>query len=272
MDLIYQRFWHSQVTRIKPEKVISITNFLDTHSEIRTVLEVGVHDLIISDALVETYRQYNNKLIEPLAFRPAIQGIKAYFGSGRPIKEAMSSHPQLIEPVLENIMALIQGEAYLYPEMGFETAQAYDDYWDKEFKGTCKFYSNLDKATERFMDNIQPAHRPTFLFGRYRNVAIFVLGSATFQVNINFSDSFHEMAINFTCQGSKYRVTEITGWMLRCPDPVCQQALLDLKGIIGCELAESREKDILNRTGGVQGCTHIGLMMVDAARALQTLA
>lgn len=271
MELIYQRFWHSKVSRIEKDKVVSITDFLDTYSEIRTVLEIGIKDFLISDAFVETFRQKGHNLEEALTYHPPIQGIKAYFGAGRPVKEAMNTHPQFTEPVLENIMAVIQAEAYLYQEKGFETPQAYDDFWDEIAKGSCKYYSNREQVQEMFMDTIQPKQRSSKLFGRYRNVAVFSKGNDKLQVNINFSDSFHEMAIIFTCQGKEFNVSEVQGWMLRCPDRVCRQAVLDLQGIIGLDLAAAREKDITKRTGGGQGCTHLGLMMVDAAKALQTV-
>ena len=271
VELIYQRFWHSAVTRLAEEEVMSITNFLDSHTEIRVMLKIGVNDLLIRDAVVETFREKDRKSAEPLIYRPALQGIKAYFGAGKPVKEAMSSQPQLVEPVLENIMAVIQAESYFYQERGFESAEAYDEFWDQNYRGTCKYYSNLELVQERFMANIQPKHRSTHLFGRYRNVAVFSLGPETLQVNVNFSDSFHEMAINFTCRGKEYRIDNIEAWMLRCPDQICRQAVLDLQGVVGLDLAGAQEKEIMKRSGSGQGCTHLGLMTVDAARALQAV-
>ena len=271
MELIYQRFWHSAVARLEKEKVLSTTNFLDSYTEIRTVLEVGVEDLIIKDAVVETFRQKDRNLEEPSVYRPPLQGIKAYFGAGKPVKEAMGPQPQLIEPVLENIMAVIQAEAYFYQERGFESAEAYDDFWDQNYQGACKYYSNLELVKERFMKNIQPKHRSTHLFGRYRNVAVFSLGNETLRVNINFSDSFHEMAMSLTCRGKEYNVVNVEGWILRCADQICRQAVFDLQGLVGLALAGVQEKEIIKRTGGRQGCTHLSLMTADAARALQTV-
>ena len=269
MQLVYQRFWHNAVTRLGSRELLSITNYLDTQSEYRVVLEIGVNDLIIKNAVVECYRQNGEASVEPRIIRPALQGIQAYFGSGKQVKEVLGADHRLVELVLENIMAVIQAEAYFYEDRGFETAESYDDFWDQNYQESCIYYSNLASIKKRFMQYIQPKHRTTQLFSRYRNVAVYILGTENQQINCNFSDSFHEMALNLTCHGNEHQVLNVEGWMLRCPDQVCRQSLPNLQGLVGLSLTGAKEKQILTLSGGSQGCTHLGLMTVDAAKALQ---
>ncbi len=266
---IYQRFWHNTVTRLNTHEIMSVTNYLDTQNEYRVVLKIGVGDLIIKDGVIECYRKNGEPSLEPWIMQPALQGIKAYFGSGKQVKEVLEADQMLIDLLLENIMAVIQAETYFYEERGFPTAESYDDFWDQNYQGSCKYYSNLASVKTRFMEHIQPKQRATHLFSRFRNVVIYSLEPERWLINVNFSDSFHEMALNLSCRGQEYQVTEIEGSMLRCPDQVCQQAVSNLQEIVGMSLSGTKEKEILKITGGGQGCTHLGFMAVDAAKAVQ---
>ncbi|GAB6172094.1 hypothetical protein JCM15765_15720 [Paradesulfitobacterium aromaticivorans] len=268
MKLVYQRFWNHSVTRVNTRELLVVTTYLDTQSEYRVGLRVGVGDLVILGGEIECYRQQGEHLIKPRIIKPNLQGIQAYFGSGRQVKEALKGDQVLVELVLENIMAVIQAEAYLYKDRGFPTPEAYDDYWNQNFQGSCKYYSNLDLVNTRFMEHIEPKERTDSLFTRFRNTAVYQTQPERWQITVNFNDSFHEMILNLSCRGEDFQVTEIEGTILRCPDRICKQAVSNLQDMEGASLAGAKEKDILKATGGGEGCTHLGFMAVDAAKAV----
>lgn len=271
MKPVYQRFWNHSVTRVNPRELMSVTTYLDTLSEYRVLLQVGVSDLVIAGGVIECFRKQGEQLIKPQIVKPSLQGIQAYFGSGRQVKEALEGDPVLIELVLENIMAVIQAEAYLYAERGFPTPEAYDDFWDQNYRGSCKYYSNLDLVKTRFMEHIQPKQRTDYLFTRFRNAAVYQSEPERWQVSVNFGDSFHEMTLNLGCRGDDFQVIEIDGAILRCPDQICTKAVSHLEDMVGLALAGANEKDILKATGGGEGCSHLGFMAVDAAKAVKAV-
>lgn len=272
MKPVYQRSWNHSVTRVNTRELLAVTTYLDTQSEYRVVLRVGVGDLVIADGVIECYRKPGEHLIEPQIVKPSLQGIQAYFGSGRQVKQALEEDPVLIELVLENIMAVIQAEAYLYAERGFPTPEAYDDFWDQNFRGSCQYYSNLDLVKTRFMEHIQPQERSNYLFTRFRHTAVYQSKPERWQISVNFSDSFHEMTLNLGCRGDDFQVLEIDGAILRCPDRICTKAVSHLEGMVGLALAGAREKDILRATGGGVGCSHLGYMAADAAKAVRAVS
>lgn len=269
MQVVYNRWLQQSSKKESNDTLIVESTSLDTYSEYKASMEVNVSDFKIRDCVVETLRLPDESLEKSLLFSPQLKGINAYFGAGKAIISALPDNPAIVDLILETVTAVIQSETYLYKERGLaKSHDEYDKYWDNMFKDSCYYYSNLSRANKRFMQHIQPKYRTSHLFSRQRVVTIYQIGQDSYRIYVNLSDSFHEMNIVLETKGPSHLISNITGNMLRCPDEICMETSENLNRLLHAPLLDTPHKKINKLTGGSDGCTHFGQMLIEGAKSL----
>lgn len=262
---IFQRNWYSECIRLDDGNLLVQVSYLDTNTEktARIYLTRGL--LTIYHAEVTTYREGTKEVAKPLVILPEINGIKAFFGSGRPLREALPNDQLLLDMMIEAVGAIIEAEGFFYQETGFATAEVYDDYWDETYVNTCAYYSNLAEREIRFMDLCKYHVRDRKLFCRHQRYSVFQLADDQLAIMAGFSDAFHDMAITLKISAQERIISEATGGILRSPDKICRYSLGTLERLCGKPMLERSTAKVC---GGADGCSHISHMVMEATRTL----
>ena len=175
--------------------------------------------------------------------------------------------PLAIALFSETIKGIIQAETFLLNERGFPSEEAYETKWMEFYSGSCRFFSNLDKATQSWYDHVGESKREGNLFVRFKTQSIFELGENRFLLTGNLSDSFHEVNVLLKLAGSI--VEEADGVLLRTPDPICRDATVFLSNLHGINLSGIRKKELAGILGKGQGCVHLIDLVSDCAYILE---
>lgn len=260
-----QRCWYMTVRDRGPAGFLAEANYADTLIDQTLILEIERKTLVIKSAVLEVHRgQPGATASAPV---PALVGITAYFGSGKQLRQALAADPVLIDMASQTFTAVIQAEVFFYQERGFATAENYEDYWDQTSKNSCVYYSNLDRLGQRFMDYVKDQERGSNLFHRYLLTAIEDVPGENLEIRAHLMDSYHEMSIVLQLD-QVLQIRQASATMLRCPDPVCREALARFDGLKGLTLTAAEMRRYQSICGGASGCTHITHLVQEAAYTL----
>ena len=115
--------------------------------ERRAFLKVETSSLKITEAWLERPGQAGN-MTESTIYIDSLQGVQAYLGSGPQLREALKSIGENLERTLFNdcVIGIVQAETFLFPERGYQDVDAYNNFWEKSYVGSCRYYSNLDQV------------------------------------------------------------------------------------------------------------------------------
>ncbi len=277
---IFQRHWHAS-TRLSPTKpgnaavvidpgqqpkrqIIAETIYCDTDCEVGARLRVDPSSFKIMEATWETY-----SLPVTITNVPGLYGVEAYFNSGSAITEAVAHLGPIPRTLFnETVSCVILSEPFLFKERGFASAAAYREYWDVIYLNACRYYSNLDTASEQW--DYSGYMRTSILFNRFASQSVFALPGGGFCVVATYSDSFHEISVEFDIE-SNLVITRGAGGLLRAPHAVCLEAnvfLPYLQQLAGYDAKNPVKKQLALVLGRGDGCVHLIDTVYDALIAV----
>lgn len=268
MRNLFQRNWYTEVRRSDNALLKAKTSYVDTYREAVAHLLVDVNSFIIKEALWEEQRSS-----EPMSARThqvtPLHGSEAYFSSGPALKEVgiFLDDPLAVALFSETVKGIIQAETFLLEERNFVSEADYEDKWKEFYLGSCRYFSNLDRATKGWFDHVGESTRDGNLFVRFKSQSLFDLGKGQFLLTGNLSDSFHEVNVRLKLDG--FTVVEADGVLLRTPDLVCREAATLLTNLHGLNLQEMAKKEIAGFLGKGQGCVHVIDLVSDCAQILE---
>lgn len=235
------------------------TMYCATDREIGTRLRVDLVSFKILEATLE-----NHSPSEIIMDIPQICGIEAYLNSGPAIRDALAHLDHLPRELFaETIRGIIQAETFLYKERGFASASEYNEHWNKTFADSCRYYSNLDRITQRWVDYVDYI-RTGNLFNRFKTQSVYAINDeGGYFIIATFCDSFHELSIEIETDSSLV-ITKANGTLLRAPDNVCREATVLLQQLPGHGTASLNKKKIAALLGKGDGCVHIIDTVYDA--------
>ncbi len=264
---VMQRCWYISVHDHDQEGFLAETKYTDTFSDLTLFLEVERKTLLIKKAFLEVYRGDTGEIGEiakaPIA---SLEGITAYFGSGKQLRKALGDHPILLDMAGNALTAVIQSEVFFYRERGFSSAAVYDDFWDNKYKNSCVYYSNLDRIQNRFMDTVKGYKPQRVLFHRFLLTALEVSGEKA-QIKGHLMDTFHEMTLALKLDKG-FRIEDISAHMLRCPDRVCLEGIANLNGLKDMALNSEALRRYNINCNREASCTHMAQLVQEAAYTL----
>ena len=272
MKNIFQRHWHTVVRLQKPTEkniitednkggqLIAETIYCGTDCEVGARMLVDAVSFKIEDAAWETHTL--PVTIKPI---PELRGIEAYFDSGAKIAKVVAPFGTLaVDLFKEVVRGVIQSETFLLPERGYDSAAAYNEYWDKFYLNTCHYYSNLDRVTKQW--DYSEYTRTSVLFNRFVNQAVYIVQEGGYFVIASFSDSYHEISVELSLT-DELVITKAEGTLLRAPDEVCKEAVLFLKKLNGYAGIDPVKKQLAELLGLGCGCVHLIDTVYEALQA-----
>lgn len=259
-----QRCWYISVHDQGQAGFLAEAKYIDTLSDVILCLEVERKTLMIKKAFLEVYRGDPGEFATaPLA---SLEGITAYFGSGKQLRQDLGDYPALLVMAIHAVTAVIQAEVAFYRERGFSSASDYDDFWDEKYKNSCVYYSNLDRVRNRFMDHIAKYKFGRVLFHRLLLTSLEVSGEKS-KVHGHLMDTFHEMKLAIEMDEG-YKIKKVSGDIIRCPDLVCLDALTNLEGLRDLELNSEELKRYQRICDRKASCTHMVQLVQEAVFTL----
>lgn len=269
MKSVHYSNCHTSIRVHGKESLYGRTTFLSTGLECSASLLVNVRTFRIKKARWEIYRGPVGPLTREIE---GLAGVEAYLGSGNALRQAVleTCGERALSLISETVRGFIQAETFVYTERGYKDAGSYDDFWEKMYQGTCRYYSNLGRAARRWADHVGDQERFSTLFNRFKNVSASSGGQAC-EATASLSDSFHEVGLNLTLDKSLGTVTSIRCGLLRAPDPVCFEAGPLAENLLGKKITQMSKKEIASALGGGQGCVHIIDICSDTAAVLQDM-
>ncbi len=267
MRCLFQRFWHSTV-RLEQNKLMVDITYLGSDKELCARMTAAPDTFVIQQAWWEVYRAPGFKA--PVIKRiKGLEGVKAYFGSGTRLKEALvhTGFPEARELFAEGVRGIVQAETFLTGQRGFEGREEYEKYWNDMYSGACRYYSNLHRVTRNWYEHVGYSEREGALFNRFKNQTLHEDGSDILLTG-HFTDSFHSVTVKLDLDGKEGRVKEARGEILRAPDPVCIEANVYMDKIKNTCLDRLNKKEIASLLGSGNGCVHLIDLVYDAAKTL----
>lgn len=266
----FQRNWYTEVRRSDNGLLRAKTSYVDTYREAVAHLIVDVNSFVIQEALWEEQRSTEPIKTRTLQVTP-LCGAQAYFSSSSALKEATAflKDPLAVALFSETIKGIIQAETFLLSERGFTSEQDYENTWLDFYAGSCRFFSNLDRATKTWYEHVGESKREGNLFVRFKTQSLFDLGANQFLLTGNLSDSFHEINVSLKLNG--LIVEETDGILLRTPDLVCREATTFLENLHGMNIRGIAKKELAGILGKGQGCVHLIDLVGDCAYILEHL-
>lgn len=268
MQNLFQRNWNTVVFRADDTKLIKVkTNYIDSYRGAAANLVVDVNSFIIKEAFWEEMRSFKIINLSIKEVTPLI-GVEAYHGSGSALKEAavFLQDPLAVSLFSEAIKGVIQAQNFLLEERGFASLAEYTDQRTTELKGTCRYFSNLDRVSQRWYDDVVSSIRVDSVFARFKTQSLFDLGEGQYLLLGNLSDSLHE--VNARIKLDDFTVQEADGVFIRFPDPVCWEAVGLLENLQGYNLQGMTKKELAGILGKGQGCTHLIDLVYDCVEVL----
>lgn len=271
MKCLFRRNWHTSVRRGDDDVLESETSYLDTNRESVARLRVGVSDFVIRDAEWEEQRPVpEGRKVHPV---PMLTGKDAYFNAGPALREltAVTDDPLLAPLFAETVKGIIQAETFIWKERGYSSVEEYEKSWEESYKGSCRYYSNLDRLTQTWFEHVGETTREGNLFVRFKTQTLYSQGNDTFLLVGNFSDSFHQVSVTLTLD-REMEVKKAEGNLLRAPDAVCKESAIFLEELVGLNLKGMTKKELANVLGREQGCVHVIDLTYDVAQVLHYCA
>lgn len=265
MPNILQRHWHTSVRQVTDDVLEAQTVYCGTDCEVGVMLKVEAGSFKIIDAIFESY--------SPPVQVSQIDGLlgeEAYFNCGPVLKRALGSLGEQPRSLFaETVRGIIQAETFIWGKRGYASAAAYNDFWDKFYLGSCHYYSNLDKISQKW-DEYTAYSRSTNLFNRFKQQAVDALVGKGYEVNVKLSDSFHEMNLEMELD-LQYKIVRATGTILRAPDPICRATTKLIENLEGQFITQLNKKQIAKLMGLGNGCVHLIDMVYDGMVSIQIL-
>lgn len=269
MKSIHHSHWHTSVHIHGAGSMFGRTAFLSTELECAASLRVNIRSFHIEKARWEVYRGPGGPLSRDI---PELAGVEAYLGSGNSLRQAVLKDcgGKALSLISETVRGIIQAETFVYRERGYQDAKSYDDYWEKMYIDTCRYYSNLDRISRRWEDHVSSQKRCNNLFNRFKGISVAEDGDM-YSAAASLSDSFHEVGINLALEKESGAVTAVDCRLLRAPDPVCFESGCFGQNLLGQKLPSMSKKEIAGALTGSQGCVHIIDLCSDLAAILRDL-
>lgn len=269
MKSIHHSHWHTSVHIHGADSLYGRTAFLSTELECAANLRVNISTFHIEKARWEVYRSPEGPLSRDIT---ALAGVEAYLGSGNALRQAVLNDcgEKALSLISETVRGIIQAETFVFKERGYQDAKSYDEYWERMYTNTCRYYSNLDRISRRWEDHVSAQKRFNNLFNRFKGISV-AEGGGVYSADASLSDSFHEVGISLTLEKESGTVTASDCRLLRAPDPVCFESGDFGQNLLGQKLASMSKKDIAGALAGSQGCVHIIDLCSDLAAVLRDL-
>ncbi len=281
MTNFFQRHWHA-FTRLSPPKtgetgadaaavmepgqqikreLIAETIYCDTDCEVGARLRLDPKSFKIMEATWETY-----SLPVTIIDIPGMRGTEAYFNSGPALTEALAGLGPIARTVFnETIGCVILSEPFLIKERGFASYADYREYWDVIYLNACRYYSNLDTASELW--DYSDYTRTSILFNRFASQSVFMLPDGGLRVTGVYSDTFHEISVEFDTE-SNLVITRAAGVLLRTPHAICPGTNVYLQQLAGFNAKNPVKKQLAKVLGQGDGCVHLIDTVYDALIAI----
>ena len=267
MRCLLQRNWHLAV-RLENELLLADATYCGTDGEYSARLQVNPRTYKVLGAQWEVYRTAAgaiNKIVD----LPQLEGLEAYFYSGRVFREALASQQESFAAPLfaDAVRAVIQAETFLYRERGYSSTDNYQEYWDKRFVNTCRYYSNLDRVQCLWYEHVGSDYRPGNLFNRMKSQFLY-RSEAGYRLLGHFNDSFHGVASELELAEDGSTVLKARGDLLRAPDVVCQESTRFMQELEEKPLGGLDKRNIAELLGGSAGCVHLFEIVADGMETL----
>ncbi|MTI84499.1 MAG: DUF2889 domain-containing protein [Firmicutes bacterium] len=269
MDYLFQCFWHTSICREGKEYLKGFTEYCDSNYEMTASMLVNAKSFIVTDALLEYGRVQGEKrnMVQRLE---GLEGMEAYFGCGPELRQGLKDVNDSVAISLfgENVRGIIQAETFLLSERGYASLEAYSKHWDKFYTDSCRYYSNLKHVKHSWSDYVGNDKRENIIFTRFKNQQLYRLNSGEYLVSGSLSDSFHEINVVLSLNGSGTRVIAAKSSFLRVPDAICRESVDYLRRLEGKDLIGLSKKEIAELLGKSQGCVHLIDIVHDAVTTL----
>ncbi len=265
MHCAYQRFWHSSVRLDKDELVVEAT-YCSTDQELCARMIVDPESFIVRQAWWEVYRAPGEDYPR-ITKIPGLEGMTAYFGCGKKLREALSpmQFPEAKDLFAEGVRGVVQSETFLWENRGYAGTKEYENYWYDLYDGACRYYSNTDRVTNKWYDHVGYTHRSGTLFNRMKSQFLYQRKKDALIVG-HLHDSFHSVAIELELENGEGKIISAKGEILRAPDPVCAEAAVFMDTLKGVFPLEMGKKELAILLGGGNGCVHLIDLVFDGAK------
>ncbi len=267
MQCIYHANYFTTVLR-RNDELWSQCVYLSTDIEATGLLRVEVSSFNIKEARWDVYRS-PAKALNGGSELLGLKGSEAFMHIGPILQEQVGERGGGLarELLAECVRGLMQAETFVYQERGYVSAKEYDDYWNETLKDSCRYFSNLDRVAQPWMDYIGDDVRDNSLYNRVKSTNILHGSENRLLINANFVDSFHELTVNVEAD-SDGTIRESTGNYLRAPDRVCFENSELLPKLVGKNLTGLNKKEIAKDLGFSSGCTHLVDLVYDISRSV----
>lgn len=268
MESVFQNSTFCSVNNMDGGDLLAETTMIGTKLDASGRLVIDRSTFIIKDAGWEVTRSPGGSL-NGSGILHGLKGATAYFDAGGVLRrEAAGIAGGLARELLaECVKGIIQAETFIYLDRGYPTPEAYGEYWEKFYAGSCRYYSNLHRISRRWPEYVGGFYISKRLFSRAKNCSILKVPGG-YAVAGTLSDSFHEMAV-IVSLNDEGMVTECQGNFLRAPDPVCFENTPLLETLKGSFLSNSGKKQIIEGIGGPDGCDHLVDLVYTMAKAFR---
>jgi len=197
-----------------------------------------------------------------------LAGVEAYFKCGPVLKKTLAGLGEFPRSLFaETVRGIIQAETFLLAERGFASPSEYTQYWEKFYTGSCRYYSNLARISNKW-DEYVGADRITGLFNRFKSQNVYIDEKQCYRVVGMLSDSFHELSVDLALNPDLL-VTKANGVMLRVPDNVCCEAVAYISKLPGRRLEGLGKKQVAGLLGVGEGCVHLIDLVYDAVESVK---
>lgn len=266
MHCIYHASYSTTVLR-RNDDLWSQCVYLSTDTEAMGMLRVDVYSFHIKEARWHVYRS-PGKALNGGGEVPGLIGSEAFMHIGPVLHHQFGEQRGVMarELLAECVRGLMQAETFVYRERGYASAKEYDEYWDGILKDSCRYFSNLDRVAQPWMDYIGGDVRDNSLYNRIKSTNILSSSDNCLLINANFLDSFHELTVNISANFDGI-IQGCTGNYLRAPDKVCFENSELLVKMVGRNLTGLTKKDIAQDLGFSSGCTHLVDLVYDISQS-----
>ncbi|MCL6639604.1 MAG: DUF2889 domain-containing protein [Firmicutes bacterium] len=267
MEFVYQSNCFASVNCLNGGELLAQSFYLATDSEAAARIRVDAGSFRIKEAGWEIYRSPGGRWNGGREL-PELVGVEAYFNAGGHLRRAAGDEAAGLprELLAECVRGIIQSETYIFTGRGHATARAYEDFWEKLYAGSCRYYSNLDRVKQGWFDHVGELGRSRCLYNRNKSCTVYRDSGGGLTVTGAFCDSFHELGVRAVLDPEGVALA-VSGDFKRAPDAVCFENKGHLAFLPGKNLACSGKKEVAEIAGGPQGCNHLVDLLYDMAKA-----
>lgn len=268
MNCVLQRSWHLQVERIN-ESLISSCHYLDSWEEKKAILKVNINDYSIQEAELIKLGCFRS-FTENSEYLNGLKGVSAYAGNGPKLRKILQPilSDQDRELINQCIIGAFQAETLIYEERGFVSAEQYSQAGDEFLKGTCRYYSNLDRITHSWSEYIGNPERKKYLFDRFKTQHLMATEDEYWLIG-SLNDTFHQVSTFLQLAKADQRVSAAWGELLRAPDQVCRESSNYVQDLIGIRILQKSKKELAHQLGAQKGCVHLIDLIFDSAETMR---